>query len=92
MALWKGRLDRATTLLKGAGLRTVDRSAAWTRYAELRTEWNGLIHNLAPSMLYSMEEIDAATYGTGKRDGVADNGINAPTAHIATNRATNRKL
>ena len=68
MALWQNRLDRATTLLETAGLRTVDRSDAWRKYGELRSEWNRHIQNLAPSMLYSMQDIDAATYGAGRQD------------------------
>ncbi len=63
VALWEKRLDRAAALLQAAGLSTVQRSEACARYVELRTQWNGHIQRLAPSMLYSIQEIDAATYG-----------------------------
>lgn len=62
-ALWEQRLDRATEQLEAAGLCTVGRAEARARYVDLRTRWNGHIQRLAPAMLYTMEEIDAATYG-----------------------------
>ena len=80
MALWQNRLDRARAMLESAGLRTVDGSDAWRKYVELRTQWNGHIQNLAPSMLYSIQEIDAATYGAARRDKVSENRMKLPTA------------
>lgn len=65
-ALWEQRLDRAIAQLQAAGLRTSELSDARSKYLELRSQWNGHIQRLAPSMLYSMQEIDAATYGAGK--------------------------
>lgn len=62
-ASWEQRLDRATALLEAAGLRTMERSEARTMYVELRNQWNGHVQRLAPSMLYSMKEIDRATCG-----------------------------
>ena len=67
VALWEQRLDHATALLEAAGLCTVERSDARAKYVELRTQWNGHIQRLAPSMLYSMQEIDTATYGAARR-------------------------
>lgn len=62
-ALWGRRLDRAIAQLEAAGLRTSERPNALAKYVELRSQWNGHIQRLAPSMLYSMQQIDAATYG-----------------------------
>jgi hypothetical protein len=80
IALWQNRLYRATAMLEAAGLRTVDRSNAWTKYAELRTQWDSQIQNLAPSMLYSMQEVDAATYGAGRRNQFSEKRMKLPTA------------
>ncbi len=63
-ALWERRLDHAMVLLRAAGLDTLERSDACTRYRELRTQWHGHLQRLAPSMLYSMQDIDPALYGT----------------------------
>lgn len=67
VARWEQRLDQAIAVLEAAGLRTVDRCHAWAKYAELRTKWDGHIQNLAPAMLYSMQQIDAATYGAARQ-------------------------
>ena len=64
VALWEQRLDRAIALLQAAGLTTTERSHARGKYLELRGQWDGYIQRLAPSMLYSMQEIDTATYGS----------------------------
>ena len=80
MALWQNRLDRARAMLAAAGLRTVDRATAWTKYRELRTQWNAHIQNLAPSMLYSMQEIDTATYGREREDSSSGKRMKLPTA------------
>ena len=61
-ALWEQRLDRAIALLEAAGLTTLERSDARSKYLELRGQWDGHIQRLAPSMLYSMQEIDTATH------------------------------
>lgn len=61
VALWEQRVDRAMAEFQAAGLATSERSEARRKYLELRREWDGHIQRLAPSMLYSMQEIDAAT-------------------------------
>ena len=63
---WEQRLDRAMAMLQAAGLHTSELSDARSKYLELRSQWNGHIQRLAPSMLYSMQDIDAATYGAGR--------------------------
>ena len=62
VTLWEQRLDRAIALLQAAGLATSERCDARSKYLELRGQWDGYIQRLAPSMLYSMQEIDTATY------------------------------
>jgi hypothetical protein len=62
VALWEQRLDRAIVQLQAAGLETSDPSHARRKYLELRSQWDGYIQRLAPSMLYSMQVIDAATH------------------------------
>ena len=62
VSLWQRRIDRATVLLERAGLKTAERSIAREKYVKLRSQWNGHIEKLAPSMLYSMQDIDKATY------------------------------
>lgn len=62
IALWDRRLDRAMDQLGAAGLETSESSDARIKYTELRSQWNGHIQRLAPSMLYSIQQIDAATY------------------------------
>jgi hypothetical protein len=64
---WEQRLDRATATLESAGLSTVQRCDARARYVQLRSQWNGHIQRLAPSMLYSMQDIDVAIYGAGRQ-------------------------
>lgn len=66
-AFWQQRLDRAITLIQAAGLETAERSEARSQYLALREQWNGHIQRLAPSMLYSMQEIDTATYRPSTR-------------------------
>jgi hypothetical protein len=65
---WEERLHHATALLEAAGLCTSERSDARAKYVDLRTQWNGHIQRLAPSMLYSMQEIDAAIYAARRHD------------------------
>ncbi len=80
LALWQQRLDHATALLQAADLQTLPRADAWTRYMELRTQWNGHIQTLAPSMLYSMQQIDAPTYGSARRHEAFHNQTNLSVA------------
>ena len=58
LTLWEKRLDRAIALLEAAGLDTAERFIARDKYVKLRTQWNDHIEKLAPSMLYSMLDID----------------------------------
>lgn len=62
-ALWNARIDNAIAQLAAAGLATSEVAEARRRYIELRTQWDSHIQRLAPSMLYSMQQIDTATYG-----------------------------
>jgi hypothetical protein len=64
-ALWERRTDRAAALLKDAGLEIAEQSLARAKYVALRTQWDSHIEKLAPSMLYSMQEIDRAMYDAG---------------------------
>jgi len=62
-ALWEGRIDNAIVELTAAGLATSERTDAREKYLELRSQWDSHIQRLAPSMLYSMQQIDSPTYG-----------------------------
>ncbi len=84
--LWEKRLDHATDVLQAAGLCTAERSEARTRYVELRTQWIGHIQRLAPSMLYSMQEIDAAMYRAERRNEIHEHRMNHQQHRSATNR------
>ncbi|WP_109488573.1 hypothetical protein [Occallatibacter savannae] len=64
IAVWERRLDGAIAQLRTAGLHTSDRSDAKTKYLDMRGRWDAHIQRLAPSMLYSMQQIDAATHRT----------------------------
>lgn len=66
LARWERRVEGAMDQLKAAGLCTEERSAAVVQYRERRRQWNGYVQRLAPSMLYSMEEIDPATHAAAK--------------------------
>jgi hypothetical protein len=66
VALWEKRLDQAMAQLRSAGLHTAERRDANSKYLELRSRWDAHIQRLAPSMLYSMQQIDSATYGTAR--------------------------
>ncbi|GAA3761834.1 hypothetical protein [Terriglobus aquaticus] len=61
--LWEKRTSKAITQLREAGLDTSDYTNAGSKYIQLRTVWDSHIQTLAPSMLYSMQQIDPATYG-----------------------------
>lgn len=62
--LWQQRLDRAIAQLRAAGLRTSERSEAISKYQQLRNQWDSHVQRLAPSMLSSLQQIDAATHST----------------------------
>ena len=58
-SLWRNRFFKAAARLQSAGITlTADLDSAADRYVSMRSEWNSHIGNLAPSMLYSLEEID----------------------------------
>jgi hypothetical protein len=58
---WRGRYHRAISRLQQAGIRTaLDTRLGAERYVTLRSEWDPLVRRLAPSMAYSIEEIDPA--------------------------------
>jgi hypothetical protein len=58
---WRQRFFNAVAKLQDANIETVpDLDAAADRYVSLRSKWSAHIQNLAPSMLYSNEEIDPA--------------------------------
>lgn len=58
---WRGRYHRGISRLQQAGIRTaLDTRLGAERYVTLRSEWDPLMRWLAPSMAYSMEEIDPA--------------------------------
>jgi hypothetical protein len=62
-SLWRNRFFNAAARLQSAGITlTADLDSAANRYVSLRSEWNSHIRNLAPSMLYSSEEIDPALF------------------------------
>jgi hypothetical protein len=62
-SLWRNRFFHAATRLRSAGITlTADLDSAAERYISMRSEWNSHIRNLAPSMLYSLEEIDPALF------------------------------
>jgi hypothetical protein len=61
-ALWEARIENAVDQLAAAGLATYERARARRNYLELRGQWDSHIQTLGPSMLYSMQQIDAPTY------------------------------
>jgi hypothetical protein len=61
--LWDDRIDNALDQLAASGLAMAQRGEARRKYLDLRSQWDGHIQRLAPSMLYSMQQIDTATYG-----------------------------
>jgi hypothetical protein len=61
--LWRKRVYNALPQLQAAGLDTSEYADACSRYVELRSQWDSHIQRLAPSMLYSMQQIDPETYG-----------------------------
>lgn len=62
-SLWRNRFFNAAARLQSAGITlTADLNSAADRYVSMRSEWSPHIRNLAPSMLYSLEEIDPALF------------------------------
>jgi hypothetical protein len=61
--LWRNRFFHAAARLQCTAIAlTADLDSAADRYVSMRSEWNSHIRNLAPSMLYSSEEIDPALF------------------------------
>ena len=66
--LWRARYRAALARLQHAGIEiTSDEQAGAEAYVSCRTKWDAHIRNLAPSMAYSMEEIDSALSGLGSQ-------------------------
>ena len=62
-SLWRNRFFNAAARLQSAGITlTADLDSAADRYISMRSEWSSHIRNLAPSMLYSLDEIDPALF------------------------------
>jgi hypothetical protein len=60
---WRNRFFNAAARLQAAGIAvTADLDSAAERYVSLRSEWSPHIRNLAPSMLYSLEDVDPALF------------------------------
>jgi hypothetical protein len=60
---WRNRFFNAAARLQAAGIAlTADLDSAADRYVALRSEWSPHTHNLAPSMLYSLQETDPALF------------------------------
>jgi hypothetical protein len=64
MSRWEWRLDKALAQLRSAGIATADRADALKAYIASRSQWDGHVRRLAPSMLYPMRDIDRATDGS----------------------------
>lgn len=61
LSLWRNRFFNAASRLQSAGIAlTADLETAADRYVSMRSGWNSHVRNLAPSMLFSLEEIDPA--------------------------------
>jgi hypothetical protein len=70
---WRARYRAALHRLRQAGIEvTADPQAGAEAYISCRMQWDHHITNLAPSMAYSMEEIDAAMSGLGSKDSPND--------------------
>jgi hypothetical protein len=64
---WRARYRAALLRLREAGIQiTADPQAGAEAYMSCRMQWDHHIRNLAPSMAYSMGEIDAATSGSNQ--------------------------
>jgi hypothetical protein len=59
VALWRRRYGAALARLRSARLPTVaDEERGFERYADLRSRWDGLVQALAPTLAFSIEEVD----------------------------------
>lgn len=59
VALWRRRYNAALARFRSRGIPTVaDEEKGFERYADLRSRWSGLVHALAPTLAFSMEEVD----------------------------------
>ncbi|HEY0564021.1 MAG TPA: hypothetical protein VGC88_00480 [Terriglobales bacterium] len=66
---WRNRFLNAAARLQAAGIPlTADLDFAAERYIRLRSEWSPHIRNLAPSMLYSLEETDPALFAPASEE------------------------
>ncbi|WP_377805904.1 two pore domain potassium channel family protein [Azospirillum sp. A29] len=71
--LWRARYDAALQRLRQAGIQVAaDGQAGAEAYISCRMQWDHHITNLAPSMAYSIEEIDAAISALGSKGGPSD--------------------
>lgn len=60
---WRNRFLNAAARLQAAGIPlTGDLNSAGDHYISLRAEWSPHVRHLAPSMLYSLQEIDPALF------------------------------
>ena len=83
---WRARYGAALVRLRQAGIETTgDPRTGAEAYISCRMQWDHHIANLAPSMAYSMEEIDLAVSGLGSKDS-----MNGPPSrlHLAANRTS----
>ena len=72
---WRARYRAALQRLRQAGIQvTADGQAGAEAYISCRMQWGHHVVNLAPSMAYSMEEIDAAMSGLGSKGNPNDSG------------------
>jgi hypothetical protein len=70
---WRARYHAALLRLRQAGIEiTADGQTGAESYISCRMQWDDHIANLAPSMAYSMEEIDAAMSRLGSKDSPND--------------------
>ncbi|MBP2305216.1 two pore domain potassium channel family protein [Azospirillum melinis] len=68
--LWRARYHAALQRLRQAGIQVAaDGQAGAEAYISCRMKWDHHITNLAPSMAYSIEEIDTAISGLGSKGG-----------------------
>jgi len=59
VALWRRRYGAALSRFQAAGIATVaDEEQGFGRYADLRPQWDGLMHALAPTLAFSIDEVD----------------------------------
>jgi hypothetical protein len=83
---WRARYGAALVRLRQAGIETTgDPRTGAEAYISCRMQWDHHIANLAPSMAYSMEEIDLAASGLGSKDS-----MNGPPSrlHLADSRTS----